>query len=389
MTVRTSGSKSRIGACLSLVIFVALSAGCLVPPSAPVQSTQFEGPDPAAVAIGYGVAAVFTTNANLAGWPSLPAHVPSYYAALPSFTPYTFHDSLPVVPSWADPGIVWAPTVRGVGGRYLMFFSTQPTKRLPDGTLHANCIGAATSNDGVTFNPENTVKWCDSQSSLTGLFDPQLFVSPTGTAYLLYSRQWVTSSNHSEIDIQQLSANGLTKVGSSSVLLSYSDVSSLNPNVGSNPFLENPSFMTDEYNNYDLIASLGTWTSPGYVTIEVPCLAITSNCIPSSGGLILANSTPGSLQGPGGASLVGDGNPDGNWMFWHAGPQGSRNVFAGTTTASNPNSTSSALAPMSMRSAAISASLPAQTASPVVGAQPHCWPNRVSDPTAPPVCAGS
>lgn len=331
---------------------------------------------------------VFTTN-GLAGL--IYAHIPAYAISSPSFQPQYVHDALPNWPNWATEANIWAPTVRIVAGKYLMFFSAQPSRLAASGSGRhpADCIGAAISNDGQYFSPMSEIQWCD-PSETVGLLDPQLFVAPDGTPYLLYSRQWKTSGPtfHSEITGTKLSSDGMTRIGTPSVLLSFSDVSSYNANLGSRPYLENPALMVDPYNNFDLIASLGTWDEPGYETIEVPCLNITSSCLPGYGGVLISNADPYSpAQAPGGASMLSDGSPAGNWMVWHTGPPNARRVWAGITTAFNGNSRTSTLSSQAARSSAITSALPYQPSLPVLDSVPTCWDNR-SGSTLPPLCAG-
>jgi hypothetical protein len=219
-----------------------------------------------------------------------------------------------------------------------------------------DCIGAATSSNGVNFTALNTWTFCDPNGGI-GYIDPDLFVDPgSGDVWLYYSRQAGpngTNGDGSEIDAVQLNAAAIYTgavscnypagdcgiVGevngtwSAYKLFQYSDVSGYNSNPGSGAFVEGPSMTSDDYNGYDMTVSVGTYLSNAtYETVEVPCLAAYGYCTPADGGDI--------MNGDGGASALVDTPPSSNWLIWHHWDTTGtvRQDFAGPTTEVNLNS---------------------------------------------------
>lgn len=314
-----------------VIVFGLIASACLGMPNAAnthdlMDANPFVGanvPDPAWAPIYYGVAGVYGSDTNdlLA---AAPLHIPSYIEYIPGVTNVpasSLYDALPggaftsALLPWN--GATWAPTVRYVGGQYLMMYS--------EGVVnHGNCIGAATSPNGVTFTAVPGWWWCSPYGPQYGMLDPDLFIDPNnGNVWLIYSNQY-PPVGFSEIDAQQLSSNGLGIVGGASRLFSLSDVSSI-PGIpgglGGTPEVENPAVTTDDYNYYDVVFSLGTWTSNStYNIAEVGCGQPNGYCATSDGGVI--------KSGAGGASTLVDSSPASNWVIW-----ASNTVYDGTTNA--------------------------------------------------------
>lgn len=350
------------------VVPLILSA-CLVPTgTATRMPVAFEGADPAAIAVWFGVAEVFTTNSwvNWGVW----HHVPSYTYGVSNNSVSNLHGALPTLPTWAvanpaGPGnkpYVWAPTVRYVNGRYLMLVGMSRA----NGSL---CIGAATSTSPTgTFTPFNDVQWCDSNGGI-GWLDPQIFVDPTGGALRVYwSQQWAGGSRIVTQQMTVSSAGRPTRTGSIQTLVNFADVASIGGSaVG---VVENPAVVADPYNGFDLLVSVGDWTNNSYRTVEVPCLAANGSCIPSRGGAI---SLGGNSQG--GLSLSGDDARTGApWMVFHArtASTGTRYPWGMSATTINLNNTSARSTSGSDTSARtqptaeeLAAALPIATAGPV------------------------
>ena len=327
--------RFRLAPLLGMVAILTLS-GCLSTIGTQKRVTSFQSADPAFMPVYWGAAQVFSTNR----WPAwgVRYHVPSYTLTIPGGQALSEHDALPNLPSWtfdeADPtkdSETWAPTVRYIGGRYLLMFSNS-SRNMPN---HEMCIGAATSTSlAGTFSP-TSFQLCGPAGHQ--FIDPQLFVDPgTNRVYLLWSDQWGFGGN-SAIRARQLSSNGLGLVGGQYTLITYArtSVAAGGGRTGSKAVVENPALVKDPYNNYDLLVSFGTWNEANsYSTIEIPCLAPTGSCIESRGApLNLVG------QNPGGASLMSDGSPNYNYMMWHAGlPDGQRYAYLSETTAVNLNS---------------------------------------------------
>ncbi len=299
---------------------------CAAPPGSPgivPLEPGYNLPDPAMVSTSSTTADVYSTESWENGLTFY--NVPSYSVDLTNDSYGTIHDALPTPPTWyGSPGYLFAPTVRYIDGQYVMLFAASPGS-------NALCIGEATSSDGSVFVANNSFEVCTPGYAN---YDPYLFTDPNnGTVWMFYSLE--NGGGSGTIEAQQLSPDATTLVGSPSTLLSYSQVSSLNPNEGSSPYLENPTFVADPGNGYgfDLIDSLGTFNGfDAYDTIEVPCTSETGGCQPSAGQVMMGS---GYGDDPGSASLLNDSSPAGNTMIWDLWINGARMDFIGPTSAAS------------------------------------------------------
>ena len=350
---------------LTLLVAALTTSACLVPPSSSsvVEVQENNAPDPAWNLLSYGDAQVYTTGSGLLDIPTYNRSFP-LAAGAPSET-----DALPTLPTYdgglyyVDFGTTWAPDVRTyvLNPQQSIYFMVLTEQIHNQGDA---CIGAATSTDGVHFIPLDTWTFC-SGSRNNAFVDPELFMDPNGNTWLLYSHQWAPNGG-SEIDAVELDALGvidgrdvcgypnqdcgiLNCSGTNCVqsggtwspyqLVTYSAVSSMTSDPGNCSYVEGPSMTADEYNDYDLTFSLGTWgpingigcsgNNQTYLTGEVPCGNPNGACVPSDGQAI--------LDGDGGASMLTDAIPDNNWMIYHTwdSSQTNRVDFAGETSAQN------------------------------------------------------
>jgi hypothetical protein len=296
---------------------------CVTAPSSPnivPLEPGYNLPDPAMVSTSSTTAQVYTTESFETGISFY--NIPSYSVDLTNDTYGPIHDALPAPPSWyGSPNYLFAPTVRFIDGQYVMLFAASPGS-------NALCIGEATSSDGLVFQAVNSFELCTPGYSN---YDPQLYVDPNdGSVWVFYSLE--TNSFPGQIEAQQLSADASSLVGSPSTLLSYSQVESINPNEGSAPFLENPSFVADPGNGYgfDLIRALGTFNgNHTYATIDVPCTSESGGCQPSLAQLMMG---PTYGDDSGSASLLNDSSPNGNLVIWDQYIDGIRMDFLGPTS---------------------------------------------------------
>ena len=197
-----------------------------------------------------------------------------------------------------------------------------------------NCLSVATA---PTLTPTDPV-FTDSstgplvcQSSLGGAIDPSPFVDPaTGRAYLVWKSNDGGSDQPARIWSQQLSASGLSLVGSPSQLLVQ--------NNGEFPWettIENPDMVVSG-STYFLMFSTGTWDSPSYSEAFATCSGPTRPCTQSAPPFLTSY---GSASGPGGGSLFQDAS--GAWMLAYAAWQpgctqyacgGARRLFVAPAT---------------------------------------------------------
>jgi len=307
-------------------------SGCLYTSGHPVQANPnpIDGPDPAATPTGSTTAEIYTTSAENLNIPTWNWNL-STHAQVGSF----FGDALPTRPSWNTAGNggvrVWAPTVRAVAGRYLMFWSGSDSQH-PNG----NCLGAATSSSvsgpftGVTSG--EFAPWCPGPDKVEFL-DPQLFFDPqTGLLWLYFSRQDHTNGSGvatGDIDAVQLSSNGLSRVGTVYTLETYSTVAAHFTCAGhlTYPRLENPAMVFESrIGSYVLLTSFGSFVRGDcYETVEVTCSAPNSGCNSGPNDANVVNlAGDQNVTQTGGAAMVNDlDSGNGDWI-----------VFAGYTPTS-------------------------------------------------------
>jgi hypothetical protein len=142
------------------------------------------------------------------------------------------HNAMPAVPAWATLGFTWAPDVRRVDGRYVMYFDSiaQPSlylDRAASGfSRFAQCIGLATSRaPGGPFVGRRSPLICDFKAH--GDIDPRTFLASDGRLYL----DWKSDDNAAypgsfpptHLYAQQLSTNGLSLKGPAHVLMSAAE----------------------------------------------------------------------------------------------------------------------------------------------------------------------
>ncbi|TDO54934.1 glycosyl hydrolase family 43 [Kribbella sp. VKM Ac-2527] len=119
-----------------------------------------------------------------------------------------FNDS--TKPSWAAPGsFFWAPDIRYLGGRYVMYFTVTDTAANPGGDP---AIGVATApapagpwtaTDAPVVTPKP-----DGNGGYFGTIDPAMLTAADGKRYLYYG------GFYGGISVTELSADGLHAVGS-------------------------------------------------------------------------------------------------------------------------------------------------------------------------------
>ena len=120
-------------------------------------------------------------------------------------------DALPTLPAWAESGKVWAPDVHRFGDRWVLYFSAQIQGSDP--AVH--CIGDTTAASPTgPFRPAAAPFLC--QPWLGGSIDPRVYVSPSGTPYLVWKSD--NNSNRAKygptaIWSERLRGDGLALIG--------------------------------------------------------------------------------------------------------------------------------------------------------------------------------
>ncbi|MDZ7731826.1 MAG: family 43 glycosylhydrolase [Acidimicrobiia bacterium] len=88
-------------------------------------------------------------------------------------------DALPDLPSWTEPGRVWAPSVLDTGDGYVLYYTSRETES------DLQCVGAAVADDpeGPFVDERDEPFVC--QRDLGGTIDASPFTAPDGTRYLM------------------------------------------------------------------------------------------------------------------------------------------------------------------------------------------------------------
>lgn len=217
------------------------------------------------------------------------------------------------VPSWASNGFTWAPDVRRIRGRYVMYFDAWIKKRYyfqPQQSgmrQRAQCIGAATaSSPGGQFHPVGGPPLV-CQLDHHGAIDPRSFRSPSGVLYLVWKSDdnAFPGSHLTHIFSQRLSGDGLHLVGRRYLLLTGT------PNSWDSGLVEAPDLVFAK-GSYWLFFS-GSWFNQGNYAIGLArCAGPEGPCRPTSRHPFLGSNDQG--QAPGEESLFH--NHAGWWIVY-------------------------------------------------------------------------
>jgi len=225
---------------------------------------------------------------------------------------------------WATPGFTWAPDVRRVGARYVMYYDAlaKPTVYLDTNAqglgAQAQCIGTATSaSPGGPFVPSPDALVC--QLDHHGSIDPRSVVDGSGDLWLVWKSDdnadfEVAISPETHIFSQRLASDGLGLLGARSELL-HADQS------WQHGIVEAPQ-LVNAGGEWWLFYSGGWFNQPYYAVGVARCAGPTGPCTDLGRNPILSSNTQG--QGPGEESLVR--TADGTWWIlyspWAWGPDG-------------------------------------------------------------------
>jgi hypothetical protein len=232
-----------------------------------------DAPDPSILVVGHTYYA-FTTNA---GGNNLPV-----YKSTDLVDWQLVGDAMPVLPSWAEVGFSWSPSVTvAPGGGYQLFYDAY------DEGEGAQCIGRATSSSplGPFVDSSSTPFLC--QQALGGSIDGSVFQRHGGDVLV-----W-KSDRISGIWAQSLGSDDTKVTGVRHLLLS--PTASWEEGVVEGPaLLQSGSTVT-------LWFSAGIWSGAGYSIGRVVCNSPLGPCDASSATQELK--TDGTLVGPGGPSF--------------------------------------------------------------------------------------
>jgi len=232
--------------------------------------------------------------------------------------------ALAATPGWETTNTQTSPGVFDWGGHWLMYYDAAQSP-YPSDSGH-DCISVAVG--GATLSPSSPQFTDTSVGGMicqpTGSIDPSPFVDPaSGRAYLIWKQNDGGSSSQATIWSEQLSANGLSLVGSPSELM-YNDTAAYPWETT----VEDPS-MVDAGGTYTLLFSAGVYTTTGYSEGLTSCAGPAGPCGTDSRIL----TTYGSVLGPGGGSLFVDAS-GAFWMdyaAWQGGSAGCTGYDCGAT----------------------------------------------------------
>jgi arabinan endo-1,5-alpha-L-arabinosidase len=211
------------------------------------------------------------------------------------------HSALSKLPPWAVSGFTWAPDVRRIDGRYVLYFDAwaKPSMFyepwLKSLATHAQCIGTAVARHPAgPFRAEPAPLVC--MFDHHGAIDPRTFRAPGGELFLDWksddNANFETATSVTHLFAERLSRNGLGLVGEQFQLMQAD-------RPWENRIVEAPD-MVYAHKAYWLFFSGNWFNQPGYAIGVARCARPTGPCVDRPAPLLA--STPQG-QGPGEESL--------------------------------------------------------------------------------------
>jgi len=209
-------------------------------------------------------------------------------------------DALPELPSWTEPGLVWAPSVLATDDGFVLYYTSV------DRATGLQCVGAAVADSplGPFVDDHEGPFVC--QRDLGGTIDASPFVAEDGTPWLLYKNDGNCCDINARLWIQQLSEDGTGFVAGPVELLATTE-------EWEGPLIEGPS-MTQLGESHWLFYSANDWNSADYATGIARCDAPSGPCTKLDDPWITNH---GDAVGPGGAEVFADARGR-RWIVYHA-----------------------------------------------------------------------
>jgi len=270
-------------------------------------------PDPSVVQDHDGTWYAFATNTGGKNVPVAKApDVPGPWTMLSN-------DLMPNPGAWSNGKNVWAPDVRKIGSKYVLYYTAEHAQQTAK-----HCVGTATSDTILgPYTAQASALACP--LSQGGAIDPSGFTDTDGTHYVVYKVDG-NSIGHggncgnsvapivpTPLMLQKLAADGITKVGDPIQLLDRGDADG--------PLIEAPYILLRD-GVYFLFFSSNCYTSPLYDVSYATATSIKGPYTKSSAPLIVTNN-PFEVTAPGGAT-TGVG---GRHMVFHAQCPAGRCMF--------------------------------------------------------------
>lgn len=179
----------------------------------------------------------------------------------PDLSAWTVHaDALPNLPSWADPGFTWSPSVLVRGQAYALWYVVRHA------ASGRQVISVAHAPSPLGPFEDRSSGPAVAQLDLGGSIDPSPFVDEDGTAYLCWKADSNAIDRPSSLWVQPLRGDGAAVVGEATRLL-------VHDRRWERPLIEAPSMIAAS-GGYWLFYSGGWWESDrygiGYATAPHP-----------------------------------------------------------------------------------------------------------------------
>jgi hypothetical protein len=220
-------------------------------------------------------------------------------------------DALPTLPPWTQGG-TWAPDVRHVDGRYVMWFSAPNVHDVLPTGAEAKCLGVATSNTPLgPFVAGAAPVVCDPSGSI----DPRTFLAPGGQLWLYWKADtnaaWgpaqdpdVLTNMATTLWAQRLAPDGITLIGQAHEILAASA-------LWEHKLIEAPDMIDHDGHYYLFFSSNPSYQDSNGIAVAF-CRGPEGPCREPYNGPLLGSNTLG--LGPGEESLFTQGNA--TWVLY-------------------------------------------------------------------------
>jgi beta-xylosidase len=178
-------------------------------------------------------------------------------------------DPLPILPAWAQSGFTWAPGVLRRGALYVMYYTVRQT------SSGRQCLSVATSvlPGGPFLDVSSGPLVC--QLDHGGSIDPNPYVAPNGTAYLLWKSDDNANGQPTNLWGAVLRPGGLTLASPPRLLLSEQ------PSSWQAPVIEGPA-MVASGGKYFLFYGANNWNSADAAIGYAICTGPLGPCVDAS-----------------------------------------------------------------------------------------------------------
>jgi beta-xylosidase len=195
-------------------------------------------------------------------------------------------DSLPVLPAWAarSATMTWGPSLLYVGGRWVMYFSTE------EAASRLECIGRAVSPTPAGPYVDGSQEPLVCQRPAGGSIDPSVVRTRSGGLYLVWKNDGNATGAPTAIWSQRLNADGSRLLGAAQRLIAADG-------AWERGVVEAPDLVAADAGGYWLFYSGGMWESPTYGTGLAYCRGALGPCTETSARPFL--STTRSVMSPG------------------------------------------------------------------------------------------